>query len=253
MKIDRPRVLMQDAVVAFVLLTRLQMPRLAPQAFDHGARAVWAYPLVGVVVGALGCFCGILAMMAGLPVVLSAAIVLTATVFATGAMHEDGLADVADGFWGGHSPEDRLAIMKDSQIGTYGTLALILAIGAQWSVLTILLPEMPAAIVASAVLSRAMMPIVMTCLPSAREKGLSQSVGRPNVLSVLAGIILAVIISTALIGITALAASVVALLVTTGIGFLSLRKLGGQTGDVLGATQYLSQLGILVLCVGFAQ
>lgn len=249
MKIDRPQSVVLDPVIALVLLTRLPMPRLPAAAFDHGARAVWAYPLVGIVVGGIGCLGGLAAMAAGLPAAMAAAIGLAVMMLATGAMHEDGLADVADGFWGGQDRERRLEIMKDSQIGTYGTLALIVTTGARWSALVTLLPVIPAAVIASAILSRAAMPLLMAKLPHARSNGLSHSVGRPAPTPVFIGIILSGATAFLLIGTAALPALALVLLTTLGMGMVALRKIAGQTGDVLGATQQLADLSVLALCI----
>ncbi|MEL7090364.1 MAG: adenosylcobinamide-GDP ribazoletransferase, partial [Pseudomonadota bacterium] len=105
-----------DVPVAFVLLTRLPIPALPENAFARGAPAVWGYPLVGAVLGA--CVVAILAMLAavGVPQMLAAGVGLGAVVMLTGAMHEDGLADSADGLWGGFTADRRLEIMKDSRI-----------------------------------------------------------------------------------------------------------------------------------------
>ncbi len=108
-------------------------------ATARGALAAWAYPLVGVVVGGLGAVTGALALWLGLPAPLAAGLVLLAMIAVTGALHEDGLADTADGFWGGWDRARRLEIMKDSQIGSYGVIALILSLGLRWSALGVLI------------------------------------------------------------------------------------------------------------------
>ena len=97
----------------------------------------------------------------------------------TGAMHEDGLADTVDGLWGGWTRDRRLEIMKDSHIGTYGVLALIVSAGLRWSVLAGLLTLGAGPVVAIAVLSRASMPALMAALPNARGDGLAHKVGAP--------------------------------------------------------------------------
>lgn len=249
MKIDRATRVMLDPVVAFVLLTRLPMPRLPKAAFERGGLAVWAYPVVGLVIGGIGCMSGLAAFAAGLPATLSAAVSLATMILATGAMHEDGLADVADGFWGGYDPERRLAIMKDSQIGTYGTLALIVIIVARWSAFAALLPTLPTAIIASAMLSRAAMPILMTALPPARASGLSQSVGCPGRRPVLIGLCLAAAGSAVMTGNATVFAILLMLVTTVFAGLLCQRKIGGQTGDVLGFTQQVTELVVLAFFV----
>ena len=90
------------------------------------AAAAWAWPLAGMAVGLLGAAAGGLVLWLGVAPAAAAAIAIAAQIFATGALHEDGLADSADGLWGGWDKARRLAIMKDSRIGTYGVLALVL-------------------------------------------------------------------------------------------------------------------------------
>src|SRR5262249_10374713 len=94
----------------------------------HLGRASWALPLAGVLVALVGAAAYWLAHAAGLPSLSAGALALTATLLATGCLHEDGLADVADGFGGGATRERKLAIMRDSRIGSYGTCALILSL-----------------------------------------------------------------------------------------------------------------------------
>ncbi|MEC7259603.1 MAG: adenosylcobinamide-GDP ribazoletransferase, partial [Pseudomonadota bacterium] len=156
-KADRAR----DILVALALLTRLPLPRLPDAAFQHQARVVWAFPLAGLIVGGLGALAGMLALHAGLPATVAAGLALVVHCAATGAMHEDGLADTLDGLWGGHTRERRLEIMKDSTVGAYGAIALVLSLGLRWALFAALLPVAPGAIVAAACLSRAGMPVLM--------------------------------------------------------------------------------------------
>ena len=102
-------------------------------------------------------------------------------VILTGAMHEDGLADSADGLFGGWTVERRLEIMKDSRIGTYGMLALLLSGLARWAALTALIAAGPIwpVLIAAGALSRAPMAVMMALMPNARQGGLSASTGRP--------------------------------------------------------------------------
>jgi len=234
--------------LAFVLLTRLPLPHLPPSVFSSGAHAVWAYPLVGLVVGAVGVVLGQLALMINLPLIAAAIICITAMMLLTGAMHEDGLADVFDGFWGGYTPERRLEIMRDSQIGTYGVLALVVVTLLRITAVTVLLEDSWRMVIVAAVVSRAIMPVLMYALPHARNNGLSQSVGHPNFtpVAVTAAIGLAVLlIGLGRIGLTPLAICAV---VTIGMMTLAKRKIGGQTGDVLGAVQQLGEGAILLSC-----
>lgn len=230
---------------AFVLLTRLPMPRLPDAAFERSAQAVWAYGIVGGVLGALAALFGVIAIAAGAPAPVAAGIVLVILIVSAGAMHEDGLADTADGFWGAQSADKRLAIMKDSQIGSYGTLSLILVTGLRWSAISVLLTSAPAAVIAGAALSRAAMPLVMHRLPPARSAGLSQGVGQPAFSVTLAALALGFAIAYSAVGSAALLSILLCVMISGACIFVADRKIKGQTGDVLGATQQLCEVATL--------
>ncbi|WP_298857637.1 adenosylcobinamide-GDP ribazoletransferase [uncultured Sulfitobacter sp.] len=234
--------------LAAVLLTRLPLPHLPQNAFSQGPHAVWAYPLVGVLVGTLGAVAGQISLWLGLPEFGAASLALGVMLLVTGAMHEDGLADTFDGLWGSFTPERRLEIMRDSQIGTYGVLALIVTSMAKISALAALLGDTGLTVIAAAALSRAMMPALMHTLPHARSDGLSHSVGRPPLKATLLGLGIAVAVTLACLGITAMAAVIAAVVCTFAMALLAERKIGGQTGDVLGAAQNLSETAILLIC-----
>ena len=167
----------------------------------------------------------------------------------TGAMHEDGLADSADGLWGGWTVEQRLAIMKDSHIGTYGVLALLVSGLARWSLLSGLVSSGSAlpALLAAAMLSRAPMVLLMAWLDPAREGGLSRAVGRPSLRSAAIGGGLALLLAMILCGSGAFWAGLAALLAAMALGLLAKVKIGGQTGDILGASQQLAEIAALAV------
>ena len=234
--------------LAAVLLTRLPFPHLPPSAFAMGARAVWAYPLVGLSVGAAGAVTGQLALSLGVPAMAAAALALGGMMLVTGAMHEDGLADVFDGFWGGFTPAKRLEIMRDSQIGTYGVLALVVVFALRLTAVAALLDANPLALVAAAALSRGVMPLVMHTLPHARRDGLAQSVGRPAFGATALACAIGGAIAVLCLGAGGLMALITALGICAAMALLAKRKIGGQTGDVLGATQQLSEAAVLLTC-----
>ena len=245
MKSDTTPFFVTDLLLAGSLLTRLPLPHLPDAAFARSPRAVWAYPLAGALLGALAGAVGAIAVLVGLPSIVAAGLVLISLTMCSGAMHEDGLADTADGLWGGSTAEKRLAIMKDSHIGTYGTLALILVTGLRWTAYAALLPVGIGGVVAAAVLSRAAMPVLMIALPHARNFGLSHSVGKPNPLSVCVGLFLAIGIAVMCLGIQALLAVCAVASMTIAMGILAKRKIKGQTGDILGATQQITETAVL--------
>jgi adenosylcobinamide-GDP ribazoletransferase len=231
------------------LLTRLPVRVDPARAAARGGAAAWAWPLTGVVVGLIGAGAGGLAFGVGAAAPVAAALAIAAQVVVTGALHEDGLADTADGFWGGWDKARRLAIMKDSHIGTYGVLALLLVTLIRWSALTALFQTGAAwtALIVAGVLSRAPMAIVMAALPNARGSGLSQAVGRPSRGVAANGATLAAAVAVLVWGPGALGPILAAALVTMAVIRLARARIGGQTGDVLGATQQVAEATVLIL------
>jgi len=183
---------LQDIPGAFSLLTRLPVSVDHEQAGARAAIATWAYPLVGAVLGAIAATLAGLAGRLGAPDGISAAIALATLVLTTGALHEDGLADCADGLGGGGSKERRLEIMKDSRIGAFGATALVLAMIARWSGFEALTETgLFAAMIAIGAASRLPMVLAMFLIPPARDTGLSAGVGLPPPASVIAATVLA--------------------------------------------------------------
>src|SRR5258708_30078598 len=164
-----------------IFLTR--MPLAAPTAILKGdvSRALWAAPAVGGAVGAVGAAVYWLMHTLHVPDFPAAALAVAATVAATGALHEDGLADVADGFGGGATRERKLEIMRDSRIGTYGVCALVLSFMLRIGALASLGgPALVAvALIAAHAMARAPMPAFMRLVPPARADGMSAQAGGP--------------------------------------------------------------------------
>lgn len=237
----------RDIPVALALLTRLPVPKLRDEAFQRQAQAVWAFPLVGLVVGAIAASAAALALAAGLPGALAAGVFLALQMILTGAMHEDGLADTADGFWGGWSVERRLEIMKDSHIGTYGVLALVMSVGLRWLAISLVLASSIWLLIAIAVASRLGLPAMMSALPRVRPGGLSDHVGTPPVLAAALSAGLGFML---LILIAGPATAPLILATCLAVAFcapIARAKIGGQTGDVLGATQQVTEIACLVM------
>lgn len=240
----------QDLLTALGLLTRLPLP-VDPKTSPDGramATAAWAYPVAGFAVGLVAvAFGSVLAALSVAPPV-AALFVMATMIMLTGAMHEDGLADCADGFWGGWDRDRRLEIMKDSQIGTYGVIGLALSLGLRWMVLTLLIEQgaLGIGLLSAAVISRAAMVWVMYHLPNARAVGLSRLTGRPDQAATGGAIVLAVLISLWVAGLGFFWLLAIAAAVAFGSAQIARRKIGGQTGDVLGATQQLVDLAVLV-------
>jgi adenosylcobinamide-GDP ribazoletransferase len=224
-----------------MLLSRVPMGRLGDPVPAIGA-AAWAFPLVGVVVGGLSAATLGLGLALHVPAGVASGLALLAGVLATGGLHEDGLADLADGFGGGHDRARKLEIMRDSRVGSYGVLALVLALGLRWSALAGVAAVAPdramMALVAIGVASRAGLATVLRLMPAARADGLGRAAtGASRVAaSVSAAIgLVALVLFAGPIGGAALALG--SMLVLAAVAGLAWRQIGGQTGDVLGAMQ----------------
>ncbi|HMN72733.1 MAG TPA: adenosylcobinamide-GDP ribazoletransferase [Rhodoblastus sp.] len=205
-----------------------------------------ALPAVAVL--ALGRACGLSPLTAA----LAALAALAAT---TGAFHEDGLADSADAL-GGATPERRLDIMKDSRIGTFGTLALIFSValraGALAALIQVSTPLACLAIFASAAVSRVAGLTPLATLPAARESGLGFAAGRPDSDALRIAIVGAILCAALpLLAGASAGATVLAALGAAAAAFAVASRaralLGGHTGDVAGAAQQLAEIAYLVI------
>lgn len=241
---------LRDVQLAFALLTRLPLPHVD---FDTGgsrpaAHAAWAYPLVGLAVGGIVLAVALVLDTLGASSAVAAGFAVLAGVLTTGAMHEDGLADCADGFWGGWTVERRLEIMKDSQTGAYGVLALLLIVGLKWALIIQLIESgaLAGAVLAAAVVSRAVMVWVMGTLPHARATGLAQQTGQPRGQTVIAALAIGLCVTVLAVGHVVFLVAALAGLTGLGLMRLARTKIGGQTGDVLGGTQQIVEVVVLL-------
>ncbi len=240
--------------------SRLPVPALPFEQDAHALpsfpRLVRVIPLAGLVIGLLPALVLGIALLLDLGPWLAAILSVAAMTLTTGAFHEDGLADTADSF-GGSTREKRLEIMRDSRIGSFGASALFLALALRIGALAALAPRIDggavmAAILIAASLSRTagLMPLVF--LPAARRDGVSQAVGQPSretfwlALGLASGI---AVILGALAGLPSL--GIVLMLVLSGLSGAAFirfaaRHLGGQTGDIAGATQQVAEIAALI-------
>jgi adenosylcobinamide-GDP ribazoletransferase len=238
-----------DLLAAIGLLTRLPVGLDSVRAAKRGAAAAWAWPFAGVVVGAIGAFTAVSFVALGLDPGSVAAIVIASQVMTTGALHEDGLADTLDGLWGGYDKTRRLEIMKDSRIGTYGVLGLVLVTLLRWHALSLLISsgDSVLALVAAGAVSRAPMAAIMAALPNARGSGLSQSVGRPSVATAGLAAFLAVALGALCVGPAVVIPTLGAAAICLCLSAIAKAKIGGQTGDILGASQQMSEAVFLTI------
>jgi len=268
--------LMSQFTTAWLFLTRVPLPRwwnrpgsmdeAAAGGADHGkdkradnrtdkgvgmvalAGTVRAWPVVGLLIGALAGAALWLGAKAGLSPLGASFLALIAAALATGALHEDGLADVADGFAGGADKDKTLRIMGDSRIGAYGVLALVLTVGFKAGSLSgFNAPALAAgALVAAHVLSRAALPMLMVALPPARDAGLGHAAGVPKRENAAMAAAIGVLIAVLTLGLgPGLVAGALAALGVAGVGWWAEKRLGGFTGDVLGAAQQVAEALVL--------
>lgn len=251
-----------DFRTALVFLTRV--PSAAGRADDRpedlrgGAQM---FPLVGVLVGAFGGLFVILGLTIGLPTPIAAGLAIAATVALTGGLHEDGLADTADGFGGGATTARKLEIMNDSRIGTFGAVAVTLSIVLRVAALGALIPaggfRAAAALIAAEVASRGAMVRLWRDLPSARPGGMADRAGPPDGQAALVAVVAAaLIVAVAVIPTFGLWAAFAGAAVVVAVGFgcaaLFLNQIGGQSGDALGAAQQCTAIAFLIAITPFA-
>jgi adenosylcobinamide-GDP ribazoletransferase len=238
----------RDIGLAIGLLTRVPMPHPASTTPDSMARAQRAFPLVGALIGlAVGlidrCLLGI-----GIPALAAAALALGASAALTGALHEDGLADVGDGFGGGRDRAAKLSIMRDSRLGTYGAIVLLVGFSARLSALAGLpVASIVASLVVAHALARAAIPVLAANMPFARDDGLGKSAGRPDMASAAMAVVIAVVL--ALLCLPAKAALLAVAVTVAGaaaMAALAWRQIGGVTGDVFGAVEQVVETAVLV-------
>lgn len=248
--------------------SRLPVPALPgenPHTLPDFRLVPRALPLAALAIALPATLIALLAGLAGVNALLTAALAVTALVVTTGAFHEDGLADSADGLFGGHTPERRLEIMKDSRVGTFGALALGLSLLLRVSALAAILQGAGAWALAAAVLvaapwSRVEGVRILATVEPTRRDGASASVGQPerSVLPIAYGLSGALALLLVAAGALPLAGIVLGLalsaLTTLWLSRTAIRLIGGQTGDILGAAQQLGEIAIylgLAIVIGW--
>ncbi len=235
---------LHDIAAAFSLLTRLPVPVNHARAGARGADAAWAFPLVGAALGLLAGLLGWALLALGVAPAMAAVFIIALQVTMTGAMHEDGLADMADGL-GGFTQERRLEIMKDSRIGTYGAIALVLALLARQAGLsTLAAADLPLTLAALGAGSRALMVATMAWLPNARAGGLSAHAGKPEAWPALLIGLTACLLAFGWSGFALFSGMALAVAI---IALIAKARFGGQTGDILGASQQSAEIAGLAL------
>ena len=235
-----------DIAACIGFYTRLPAGLLSPTSADFAA-AQWAAPVAGLLVGLVGGGALLIASWIGLPPLVTALIAVAATMLVTGALHEDGLADTADGLGGGATPERKLEIMRDSRIGTYGVAALLFSVLLRIAALAALTPAAGfAALIAAHAAGRALMPYLLATSPPARADGLSANIGTVSERTALTALAIGAA-SLLLLGfLPALAAASMSGLWLLAVRAAAQRQISGHTGDICGALEQGGEILVLL-------
>jgi adenosylcobinamide-GDP ribazoletransferase len=250
-----PRRIFDDFATCLAFYTRLPVKAPAQQSLEGFAEALGLAPLAGAVVGAIGGGVFICVRALGLTVYPAAGLSVLALVMVCGGLHEDGLADVADGFGGGATRERKLEIMRDSRVGTYGVLALVFSVLLRVLPFAALGERSPwlafAGLVAAGGASRLLGLAPLLAGPPARTDGAGAAMPRPTSAALGRAAVLAV--ALALLPVVAgeplrqiVVANFAAFVGVMALTRLSQRQIGGYSGDVLGAAQQIAEVAILL-------
>ncbi len=234
---------------AVMFLTRLPVSNFVKYNPEHLSKSTVYFPIVGALVGSIGAWTLFIASLKCSPV-LSVLVSMAVTILLTGAFHEDGLADSADGFGGGYSKERILEIMKDSRIGTYGAIALWLFLTAKLLVLTEIFKQddslLLSTLVAAHVLGRySSLPLIFT-LEYARSEPTSSKpfAEKASPKRLVVASLYTVALCAWLLKWNAIIALGVSVLMTYLARYFFVKRIGGITGDALGAANQLVELSV---------
>lgn len=237
---------MRGARAALTFLTRLPAGRL--EADDFARAPAW-FSAIGVVIGASLALV-FLAASALWPPVIAAIVTVSTGLLITGGLHEDGLADLFDGLGSGHPKDRALEIMRDSRIGSFGALALGLALAARVTGLAALGPMAPVALIAGQGASRAVMAVLLRTGPYLRSSGAGSGMTGAFGAAGLCVMAAAVVLSLALVGfysVWAMFGGVAGMILGAGVvRYWAMKRLGGLTGDAFGAAQVIADIGFLL-------
>lgn len=244
--------------IAMGFFTRIPMPSWVEVNSDRLNQASRYFGAVGIVVGGISALVYLIANEL-FPSSIAIVFAMVASVITTGGFHEDGLADTADGFGGGWTLQDKLTIMKDSRVGTYGVLALVFALLFKFVLLSEIALYAPHLVVSALIVSHCLSRVLAASLifsePYVREDASSKSkpLAQSQTLNELAILLITGALVLWITGITAalgLCALLLVLRYLIIIGFR--RQIGGYTGDTLGAAQQLSEMTVYLFILALA-
>lgn len=237
----------RDIAISLVFFTRLPLPHFEAPGRKLGD-AIWAAPFAGLAIAIIVWLVTVAAGFFGVPSQPTAALALAVTMLLTGCLHEDGLADVADGFGGGRTAERKLEIMHDSRVGTYGVAALVAFALLRWSCLVTLVQHdmVLAGLLAAHVGSRAIFARLIRDTPLASQAGLAATVG--PIADDSAWISLAIGVAALLFlgGFGAFVTLLLLVAVIVAFRQFCINQIGGLNGDTLGAAQQIAEATILL-------
>ena len=245
--------LLTDLYVCLGFFSRLRLvpPADTPVTLAGFRRAVRMLPVAGALLGALAAAVMAAATALGLPPIIAAPLAISALVVLSGAMHEDGLADCADGFFGGRTRVEKLEIMQESAIGAFGAVALVLSLFLRASSVAFIANQnlcvACAVLIGGAALSRTGGLLPLALLPPARQAGAGFSAQKPTEGAFATATFLAILIALAPVVVGAnLTRALMAIGLAAGSAYtmvvLAKHEIGGQTGDVAGAAQQLAEI-----------
>ena len=233
----------ESLIGAIRFFTRLNIPGQHGHDAVALERAIRYFPAAGLIVGAIAALVFVLASLVW-PKTLSVVAAIAAAIVVTGALHEDGWSDMVDGFGGGATREKVLAIMRDSALGSFGAVALMMMLLGRFSVLLeIDSAQLPLALIAGHAVSRLCATFVLARLDYARSEGKAKPFANRLGYGELACATLTGLLPLVFLPLSpALAGLALALIATLWLARLFKRRIGGYTGDCLGATQQLAEL-----------
>ena len=236
---------MRSFIVAIAFLTRIPVPvRLVIGSEDVGRSAKW-FPLVGLLLGGMAAVLVVL-LRPVLPVSVVAVLIVTLEAFLTGALHMDGLADTADGLGGGRDREHALSIMRDHAVGTYGAVALILLIVLKVTSMAALItrPHWWVYLLLAPSLGR------WTVLPLARffryARGGTSAINYMGMGELAWGTAVTAVVCVAVGQVRGVICWAAVAILTALFGLYCKKRIGGVTGDTLGANVEIGESAVLV-------
>lgn len=231
----------KSLINSFALMTRIPLP----SKFTSNIIATWPYPIVGVVVGVITAFTYTVFYILGFSPIPCALFALGVNVLITGALHYDGISDTADGIWGGKNKEDRLSIMKKSDQGSYGSIAIFIFASLYVALLNDLeYPSIVAVgVISGAIVSRCAVAWAQNMLAPARDTGIAASIGKSTAIESFFATLLTIFALVYIGGYNfAIIITGISLVCTMILVQIFKCKIGGNTGDTLGATQIIIEI-----------